>query len=357
MIRVGVFGATGYTGYELIKLLIDHPRVRIVFATSQRSAGQTLGDLYPCWHDVPLIAPEQAMAYVQGGGQVGVPDEDVQIGVPNSLGADVVFLCLPHGESMPVVQRVRAAGVRAIDLSADFRLWDAAAYRQWYGQEHVAPELLPQAVYGLPEVYRHQIAAADLVANPGCYPTSVLLALWPLARGGYLGDPRIIVDTKSGVSGAGRKLSLTTHFVEVNENFRPYQIGHVHRHVGEMEQALRAWANVGVRLTFAPHLLPVDRGILSTIYVTLKEGWSVERLVDLYEQTYVDEPFVRVLPGGRLASLAHVVRTNHCALSFAEAGEGDFIIVSAIDNLLKGASGQAVQNMNLMFGLDETTGL
>jgi N-acetyl-gamma-glutamyl-phosphate reductase len=323
----------------LIRLLADHPQAGVVFATSQQSAGQSLCDLYPCWLDVPLISPDQAAI-----------DQ-----------VDVAFCCLPHGESMPVVQRVCAAGVRAIDLSADFRLRDAAAYQRWYGREHAAPEWLSQAVYGLPEVYGPQIAGARLVANPGCYPTSVLLALWPLARGGHLGDRRIIIDAKSGVSGAGRKLSLTTHFVEANENLSPYSIGRAHRHLGEMEQELQAWAGGDLCLTFAPHLLPVSRGILSTIYVTLQAdrqaGWSVERLVNLYAQAYAGQPFVRILPAGRLASLAHVVHTNHCAISFAEAGGGDWIIVSAIDNLIKGASGQAIQNMNRMFGLDETLGL
>lgn len=334
MIRVGILGATGYTGYELIGLLLKHPQVEIVFATSRSNAGRLLSDLYPCPYDLPLVAPAEAAL------------ERI----------DVAFFCLPHGDSMAEVARARAAGVRAVDLSADFRLHDAAVYRQWYGKEHVAPELLPTAVYGLPEVYREQIANADLVANPGCYPTGTLLALYPLVKGGHLRGRRIIVDAKSGVSGAGRKPSLKTHFVEVNENLSPYSIGRAHRHLSEMEQELHAWG-AKVRVTFAPHLLPVNRGILSTIYVTLGDGWSAERLAALYAETYADEPFVQVLPPGRLASLAHVVRTNRCVLSFAEAGEGDFIIVSAIDNLLKGASGQAVQNMNLMFGLDERLGL
>jgi len=314
---------------------MNHAEAEIVFATSRSNAGQQLSDLYPCPYELPLTAPERATV-----------DK-----------VDVAFLCLPHGESMHRVRRVREAGVRAIDLSADFRLRDAAVYCQWYKVAHAAPELLLQAVYGLPEVYRQRIASADLLANPGCYPTSVLLALYPLVKDGYLGDSRVIVDSKSGVSGAGRKLSSKTHFVEVNENLSPYNIGRVHRHLGEMEQELAAWGEVDVRVTFAPHLLPVDRGILSTIYITLKAGWSVERLLELYKRTYVGEAFIHVLPAGTLASLAYVVHTNRCAISFAEAGGNDFIVVSAIDNLIKGASGQAVQNMNLMFGLDETMGL
>jgi N-acetyl-gamma-glutamyl-phosphate reductase len=300
-----------------------------------RSAGQRLSDLYPCPYDVSLIDPQQA----------------------ELDGVDVVFLCLPHGESMAVADLVRKAGVRVIDLSADFRLRDVAVYQQWYKQEHVVPALLPEAIYGLPEVYREQIVDASLIANPGCYPTSVLLALYPLVRYGYLAGSRIIVDSKSGVSGAGRKLALPYLFVEANENFSPYSVGRAHRHLPEMEQELRAWGATEVRVTFAPHLLPVDRGILSTIYITLKSGWSVPRLVDLYAETYADEPFVHVLPAGKFSSLAYVVGTNRCAISFAEVGQGEFIVVSTIDNLIKGASGQAIQNMNLMFGLDEAMGL
>jgi N-acetyl-gamma-glutamyl-phosphate reductase len=230
-------------------------------------------------------------------------------------------------------------------------------YEQWYKVDHVAPALLDEAVYGLAEVYRDQIADADLVACPGCYPTGVLLALYPLARGDHLGDARVIVDSKSGTSGRGRKLSQGSLFVEVNENFSAYGIGRAHRHLPEMEQELAAWGWADVRMTFSPHLLPVNRGILSTIYVTLKPGWSVERLVGTYQDAYAGEPFVHVLPEGKLASLALVTRTNRCAISFAQAGETEFVFVAALDNLLKGASGQALQCMNLMFGLDETMGL
>jgi N-acetyl-gamma-glutamyl-phosphate reductase len=335
MIRVGVYGATGYVGYELIKLLENHPQAEVAFATSRSSAGQRLSDLYPCPYDLELIAPQQA----------------------NLDDVDVVYTCLPHGQAMGAVQQAWQAGVRAIDLSADYRLRDVDLYEQWYKVEHVAPELLSEAVYGLVEVYREQIAGARLVASPGCYPTGALLALYPLVQGGHLGDGRIIVDSKSGVSGAGRKLSLTTHFVEVNENFRPYSIGRAHRHTSELDQELAAWGGAELSVVFSPHLLPVSRGILSTIYLTLEPGWSVERLVELYGTVYADEPFVHVLQAGQLASLAHVVHTNRCALSFASAGGDGFILVSAIDNLVKGASGQALQSMNVMYGLDEAMGL
>jgi N-acetyl-gamma-glutamyl-phosphate reductase len=258
---------------------------------------------------------------------------------------------------MGAVKKAWDAGVRAIDLSADYRLRDVDTYQHWYQVEHVAPELLDLAVYGLVEVYREQIAGARLVASPGCYPTGSLLALYPLVHGKHLSSGRIIIDSKSGASGAGRKLSLTTHFCEANENFSAYKIGRAHRHTSELDQELAAWGGEGFKVTFSPHLLPVNRGILSTIYVSLESGWSVPRLVDLYQAVYADEPFVHVLPPGKLASLAHVVRTNRCAISFAEAGGGDMIIVSAIDNLIRGAAGQALQSMNVMFGMDETMGL
>jgi N-acetyl-gamma-glutamyl-phosphate reductase len=335
MVRVGIYGATGYTGYELVGLSHDHPQVEIAWATSRSSAGARLSDLYPCPYDLPLIAPE-----------------DADLG-----GVDAAFVCLPHGQSMGTVAGARAAGVRALDLSADFRLRDVGVYEQWYKVSHVAPALLDEAVYGLPEVYREQIAGADLVACPGCYPTGVLLALYPLARGDHLGDARIIVDSKSGASGRGRKLSQGSLFVEVSENCSAYGIGRAHRHLPEMEQELAAWGCADVRMTFSPHLLPVNRGILSTIYVTLKPGWSVGKLVETYQDAYAGEPFIHVLPEGKLAPLALVTRTNRCAISFAQAGEDEFIVVAAVDNLLKGASGQALQCMNLMFGLDETMGL
>jgi N-acetyl-gamma-glutamyl-phosphate reductase len=335
MIQVGIYGATGYVGYELVKLLQNHPESEIVFATSRSSAGQRLSDLYPCPYDLALVAPNEACL------------KDV----------DVVYTCLPHGQAMGAVQQAWEAGVRAIDLSADYRLRDIDLYQHWYKVEHVAPDLLSEAVYGLVEVYREQIAGARLVASPGCYPTGALLALYPLVVGGHLGEGRIIVDSKSGVSGAGRKLSLTTHFVEVNESFKPYSIGRAHRHTSELDQELAAWSGKDLSVVFSPHLLPVSRGILSTIYVTLEPGWSVERLVELYQAVYAEEPFVHVLPAGQLASLAYVTHTNRCAISFAAAGGDDFILVSAIDNLVKGASGQALQSMNVMYGLDETMGL
>ncbi len=338
MVRVGIFGATGYTGYELVNILLRHPQAEIVFATSESSAGGKLSDIFPCPWDFPLI------------GLADAPLNQV----------DVVFLCLPHGASMDAVRRVRTAGVRAVDLSADFRLRDAVAYRRWYGHEHSAPELLREAVYGLPELHRGAIRGASLVANPGCYPTSVILGLYPLVRAGALADRRIIADSKSGVSGAGRKPTLTTHFVEAHDNFSPYNIGHTHRHIAEMEQELNlADGNgSGFYVIFSPHLLPVNRGIVSTIYVRLAPGWTMEQVRGLYEEAYGDEPFVHLLPPGQVATLRHTVNTNRVAIALTPVDGSDTLIVtSSLDNLIKGASGQAVQNMNLMFGLDERMGL
>jgi N-acetyl-gamma-glutamyl-phosphate reductase len=334
MIRVGVFGASGYTGVELVKIFARHPHVELKFATSDSYAGKKLSDALPCPYDIPLVAHDAA------------PLDQI----------DVAFLALPHGASTDFAVRVLDAGARVIDHSADFRLHDAAAYKKWYGLEHHAPQLLPQAVYGMPEIHRAKIKPAKLIANPGCYPTSVILGLAPIWRAGATNDT-IIVDSKSGVSGAGRKPTLTVHFVEVNENLSPYNIGRVHRHLSEMEQELKE-INGKASLIFSPHLLPISRGILSTMYVRLADGWDEKRLRELYTETYCNEPFVRILPSGQTATITHSNYTNYCTLSIHYVADvQQAIICASIDNLIKGASGQAVQNMNLMFGLDEKTGL
>jgi len=336
MIRIGIFGASGYTGRELVGILARHPQAEVHFATSETYARKTLADLYPASPALPLISAKEA------------PLEDI----------DAAFCCLPHTASMPLVQRLCAANVPTVDLSADFRLDSAVDYERWYRAEHTAAELLPEAAYGLTEFNRSAIQQAKLVGNPGCYPTSVLLGLGPALREGLLSEPRVIVDAKSGVSGAGRKLSLTTHFVEVNENFSPYNIGHTHRHISEMEQEAEKLAGEPVHVTFVPHLLPVSRGILSSIYVRTTQALGAEDWVALYREAYAGEPFVEVLAAGQLATLHHVAHTNRCAISFTPVdGTDTLIIVSCIDNLVKGASGQAVQNMNLMLGLDERLGL
>lgn len=334
MIRAGIFGATGYTGWELVKILLRHPQVELVFATSESYVGKCLNDVFPAAPSLPLISA------------VSAPLNQV----------DIVFLCLPHAAAAQTAVSALAAGVRVVDLSADFRLKSAESYAHWYNHHHPAPDLLAEAVYGLTEFAREQLPTARLVANPGCYPTSVLLALQPIFTSGLPVIGPIIADCKSGVSGAGRNPSHTTHFVEVADNFSPYKIGRSHRHLPEMEQTIAQWHPNPPALIFSPHLLPVPRGILSTIYVPLGETAVLADLHQLYSHTYAREPFVQVLPLGQLATLAHVTHTNRCTIALSLAGN-TLILTSAIDNLIKGASGQAVQNMNGMFGVEETMGL
>lgn len=333
MIRAGIVGATGYTGFELVKILQTHPALELVFTTSESNAGARLDDLYASGPALELTPVDDA------------PLEQV----------DVVFLCLPHGVSAPVAVAALDAGARVIDLSADFRLRDQDIYTAWYHTEHPAPDLLSEAVYGLTEFMREELPAARLVANPGCYPTSILLALQPLLRARAI-DGAVIADSKSGVSGAGRAPRQHTHFVEVANNFSPYKIGRSHRHLPEIEQGFRFWQTDAPELIFSPHLLPVPRGILSTVYIPLATGWEQESITALYHDTYDGEPFVQLLPAGSLATLEHVNYSNRCVLALTFAGDR-LIVTSAIDNLLKGAAGQAVQNMNVMFGFEETTAL
>jgi N-acetyl-gamma-glutamyl-phosphate reductase len=334
MIQAGIFGATGYTGYELVRILSQHSEVEITYATSQSYAGKTLDAIYPQAPRLPLITGEEA------------PVE----------AADVVFLCLPHAAAAQTAVTTLNAGPKVIDLSADFRIKDVATYEKWYGVTHPAPQLLPEAVYGLTEFARDALRQTRLVANPGCYTTTSLLALQPLMAAGVKTTGDIIIDAKSGVSGAGRNPSDTTHFMAVADNLSPYKIGRAHRHLPEMEAILKEWNPAAPNLIFSPHLLPVPRGILANLYVPLAEPWAEADLRQLYEQTYTGEPFVRLLPQGELATLAHVTHTNRCAISLTLAGQM-LILTSATDNLIKGASGQAVQNMNVMFGLEETSGL
>jgi N-acetyl-gamma-glutamyl-phosphate reductase len=340
--RAGIAGATGYTGAELVRLLARHPHLDVQWITSESSAGKLLSDVHNVPWNIPLIPLEQGFARA---GEV-----------------DVVFLCLPHGESITAAQRFIATGVIVIDLSADFRLANATSYRRWYGKEHSAPELLDGFVYGLCEVNREQLRGARRIANPGCYPTSVNLGLYPLARAGWLGD-HVIVDSKSSVSGAGRSAKLPYLFVEVNENMSPYSIGYRHRHIAEMELVLnRASINGPVRFTFSPHLLPLNRGILSTMYVTAPAGVSERQVRDLYAATYAGEPFIQLLPAGQLATLRHVALSNRCAVSITPANPDEpdgreYIIVATLDNLVKGASGQAIQCYNIAAGVEETAGL
>jgi N-acetyl-gamma-glutamyl-phosphate reductase len=334
MVKVGVFGATGYTGLELVSILTRHPQAQIQFVTSKSYAGRSLRDVYPAAPDLLLIPPQEASLDT----------------------TDVVFLCLPHAAAANTAMTALQANNRVIDLSADFRIRDAAIYEQWYGVSHSAPELLAEAVYGLTEFARDDLPGTRLVANPGCYTTTSLLALQPILAAQIELSGDIIIDAKSGVSGAGRTPKLHTHFVEVVDNFSPYSIGRTHRHLPEMEQVVGWWRKDPPRLIFSPHLLPVPRGILANIYVPFRSGWQETQIRELYSDTYKNENFVQILPPGDLATLAHVTHTNRCAISLTFAAD-TLILTSATDNLLKGAAGQAVQNMNAMFGIEEETGL
>ena len=339
MFKAGIAGATGYTGLELVTWIQRHPQLEVGWVTSENSAGKRFSDVHAAPWSYPLIPLADAYARV---------DE-----------VDVVFLCLPHGESVEAAKRFAAAGVRVVDLSADFRLPHAEDYATWYGGVHSAPELLAQFVYGLCEVNRAQLRGARLIANPGCYPTSVNLGLYPLARAGWLGK-RVIVDSKSGISGAGRTAKLLYNFVESNENLTPYNMGYRHRHIAEMELVLNSAEPHTI--IFTPHLIPVNRGILSTMYVTVPTGVKESEVHALYAETYADDCFVQLLPAGQVATLRHVTHSNRCAISITAANPrapeaGDYIVVATLDNMVKGASGQAIQNFNLSAGLPESAGL
>lgn len=338
MHKVAVIGASGYTGVELLRLLAGHQAVTVTCVTSRQQAGQTLGDAFPSL--------------------AGIYDLTFEAIEPAALAgrADLVFLAVPHQAAMGMVPELLAAGCRVVDLSADYRLRDAAVYAEWY-EPHQTPELLSEAVYGLPELYREQVRGARLVANPGCYPTSVALALTPLLRNRLIDPATIIVDSKSGTSGAGRAAKVDTLYCEVNEGFKAYGLPR-HRHTPEIEQTLSDAAGAKVTVSFTPHLLPVNRGILSTCYAALPDDVNLPALLDLYRQTYAGEPFVRILPEGRLPNISQVRGSNFCDIGLVvDPRTRRVIVVSAIDNLVKGAAGQALQNMNLMLGLPEGEGL
>lgn len=328
VIRTGIYGAAGYTGQELIELLAFHPMMKTTFAVSDSNAGEKVNGL-------PYIRQDEV----------------------NLSDVDLVFLCTPHGKSAPLAAQALAAGAKVVDLSPDLRLNTPECFAQWYQQEHPTPALLPTP-YGLPELNRYELGFTNVIANPGCYPTSILLALAPLAKAAALKPHApIIADSKSGVSGAGKNPSATTHFVEVYGDLKPYNIGRVHRHMGEIEQELQVMdANAGP-IIFTPHLLPVDRGILSTVYAPLTEEWEPEQIRALFEDHYQNEPFVTVLPDGKLARLKDAVRTNKAVISLTFPTPEMVLIVSVIDNLRKGASSQAIQNANILFKLPENTGL
>lgn len=339
MLRVGIIGVSGYTGVELTRILCRHPEVEITLATSRQFAGKPLAEVFPNLRNCTDITCANPA------------NEDL------SDQADFFFTAVPHKTAMSIVPVLISAGKKVVDLSADYRIRDISVYEKWY-QQHTSSELIGETVYGLPELYRDQIMKARLVANPGCYPTSVILGLAPLLQKKLLDISTIIVDSKSGTSGAGRSANLATLFCEVTDGFRPYKVGGTHRHIPEMEQELSALADKGVQISFTPHLLPISRGILSTIYVKPVSSVNQDEILSLYEQTYRDDYFVRVCPKGLVPATQHVRGSNFCDIGISVDERTDRIIVmSAIDNIVKGAAGQAIQNMNLMNGFPESTGL
>jgi N-acetyl-gamma-glutamyl-phosphate reductase len=338
MVRVGIVGGTGYTGVELLRLLARHPQCEIAAITSRAEAGRPVAELFPNLRghvDLAFQTPDEA----------GLKQ------------CDLVFFATPNGVAMTQVSELLAAGVRVIDLAADFRIRDRALWEQWYGMEHAVPQLLGEAVYGLPEINREAVKQARLLANPGCYPTAVTLGFLPLIEEQLVDTGALIADAKSGVSGAGRKASVAQLMGETGESFKAYAIPG-HRHQPEIRQTLSRVANKELGLTFVPHLVPMIRGIEATLYARLKQDTPLAELQRLFEQRYQDEPFVDVMPTGSHPETRSVRGANHCRIAVHRPLDGDMVVVtSVIDNLVKGAAGQAVQNMNLMFELPETDGL
>jgi N-acetyl-gamma-glutamyl-phosphate reductase len=355
--KVAIVGASGYSGEELVRLLLLHPLVELTEVTSRQYAGQRLGEIFPKFANHP------------GARALRFTEPKVEQLAANR---PVVFLALPHGVAAEFARPLLKSGCKVIDLSADFRVKNAAIYAEFYGHEHPAPELLEQAVYGLPEVYRGQIQTGSLIASPGCYPTSILLPLIPLLKAGLVASSGIIADSLSGVSGAGRKAELDYLFVECNESVRPYGVPK-HRHLSEIEQELALAAGQPVMIQFTPHLIPVNRGILTTLYLEPRgimppkahakidadklQEWA-EKIASCYHSAYAQEPFVRLLEGKALPDTKNVVGTNVIEIGWrVDPRTGRLIVMSAEDNLVKGASGQAVQSLNLMCGWPETTAL
>jgi len=337
LIRVGIAGVTGYTGLELVKLLLRHKEVRIEYLGSRREPQPMLSEVFPSL--------------------TGVMDRRCEPIAVAGLGdrVDVVFSCLPHGHAMGYVAAAVAEGVTVIDLSADYRLDDPAVFESVYGTKHTDPGRLGTTPFGLPELFREGLKDADLVANPGCYPTGALLAMAPVIRAGLADSSTVIVDAKTGVSGAGRKPSERAHFPECNEALTPYAVG-THRHAPEIALYARRLGMAEPHIVFTPQLAPMNRGILSTVYLVLPPGATEADVRDAFDKAYSDEPFVRVRKPGEFPSTKDTLHTNFCDIAIS-VQHPTCLVVSAIDNLVKGASGQAVQNMNAVFGLDETTGL
>ena len=336
-IKAGVIGATGYAGLEIVRLLLSHPFVEVAAVSSVSFEGRAISEIYPQLTGIfgETLANDAAVA-----------DR-----------SDVVFGSLPAGLSEPIARRCFDAGKLYIDMGADFRLKNEADYKQWYGKDYADPALHEAAVYCIPELHRARLAGAKLIGNPGCYPTSIALGLAPAVKAGAIDPATLVIDSKSGATGAGRGLALNTHYTECNEAFAPYKVAS-HRHTPEIEQTLSELAGREVRVTFVPHLLAVNRGIVSTMYANFMPGFDLAAVRVLYEGFYRGEEFVRVLPDGAAANLKNVKYSNYCHISLhADAHTGRLIVVSTIDNMVKGAAGQAIQNMNIALGLEEDAGL
>lgn len=337
MIKAGIIGATGYAGAELVRILSGHPECEIAAISSVSFEGKAISEVYPAYYGLNDMVCEDADSVVEK--------------------SDVVFAALPHGLSQELAQRCFDLGKIFIDLGADFRLENEDDYKQWYGGSYMNKELHQNSVYALPELFRKNIAGKKTIANPGCYTTGVPLALAPAIAGGFVELEGIIADCKSGVTGSGRGLTQGTHYPDLNEGFHAYKVA-AHRHTPEIEQTLSHLAGQKVKITFVPHLLPINRGILSTCYARLKPGVTKEQLRKAYEEFYKDEYFVRLLPEGMTADIHNIKYSNFCDVSiYTDERTSTFIAISAIDNMVKGAAGQAVQNMNIVFGLDEKCGL
>ena len=339
MLNVAVAGASGYTGGELLRLLALHPYVKVVAVTSEKSSGKPITQLFPSLSRFYDLTLEPLSSEIAAGE------------------AEFVFTALPHGTSVTPVSEFVKSGKMVVDLSADFRLRDPLTYEEWYGVKHTAKDLLQSAVYGLPEIYRDRIKGASLVANPGCYPTASILSIAPLLKNGLYNGGKIIIDAKSAISGAGRSPSLAFHFPEANEGMEAYKAG-THRHIPEIEQVLSDVAGNTVTTCFVPHLIPANRGLLTTGYVPSDFSGEAADIVRLYREFYDNEPFVRVLDAGRQPNIRDVKGANFCDIGIAlDKRNGCIIVTSAIDNLVKGSAGAAIQNMNIMKGYKETTGL
>ena len=338
MIKAAVLGATGYAGIELVRLLTSHPEVSVELLGSKSFSGQKINEIYPNLSHV-------------------LEKECTEIDFDKVAECDIAFTALPHGASKDVIPEIIKRGTRVIDLSGDFRYDDIKVYEKWYGQEHSSPELLEESVYGLCELYRDKIKNARLVGNPGCYTTCSIMGAYPMLAKGFGKAENIIIDAKSGVTGAGRGLALGTHFCECTESSKAYKVA-THRHTSEIEQELSKAAGEEVIVSFTPHLVPLKRGILSTIYINLNNNYSAEELIDAYKNFYKDEFFVRIREKGDLPETKHVAGSNFIDIGIVKDPRlNRAVVISALDNLVKGAAGQAVQNMNIMFGLDEKTGL